>query len=219
MIRANYIVHDCETGGLDSQKNPITQYACVILDYKTLKEVDRYETFIKPYNDLSIDQEALDHTMVSMTDIKNGVDCKKFVSTLATFYEEHRAKTKNKDAGRLVSVGHNVVFDHGFLQYAMNLYNKNLWNYINGNFVDTQVMAKMTWGLLGNEKIRLSDCCERARIRLTDAHGAMNDVEATADLFRWFTKRLRAKSGDNAVEEINKRAKGVEFFEFKCGAK
>lgn len=47
----------------------------------------------------------------------------------------------------------------------------------------------------------------------------MNDVEATADLFRWFTKRLRAKVGDNAVEEINKRARGREFFEFKCGAK
>jgi DNA polymerase III alpha subunit (gram-positive type) len=219
MIRSNYLVHDCETGGLDPQKNPITQYACVILDAKTLKEIDRFETFVKPYNDLQIDQKSLDHTMVTMTDIKSGVDCKKFVSTLCNFYEQHRAKAKNQSAGRLISVGHNVTFDHGFIEYAMKLNNKNFWDYVYENFIDTQTLAKATWGLLGNEKIRLGDCCERAKIRLTDAHGAMNDVEATADLFRWFTKRLRAKVGDNAVEEINKRARGREFFEFKCGAK
>ena len=38
MQKSNYIVFDCETGGLDESKNPITQYAAVILDGKTLKE-------------------------------------------------------------------------------------------------------------------------------------------------------------------------------------
>ena len=46
MIKSNYIVHDCETGGLDENLNPITQYAAIVLDYKTLKEVDRWETFV-----------------------------------------------------------------------------------------------------------------------------------------------------------------------------
>lgn len=67
MIKSNYIVHDCETGGLDENLNPITQYAAIVLDYKTLKEVDRWETFVKPYNNLVIEQEALDRTMVSMS--------------------------------------------------------------------------------------------------------------------------------------------------------
>ena len=47
----------------------------------------------------------------------------------------------------------------------------------------------------------------------------MNDVEANADLFRWFAKKLRAKKGEGAVEASDGRAKGAEFFEFKCGAK
>ena len=54
MIKSNYIVFDTETGGLDETKNPITQYAAVVLDGCTLKEIDRWETFVKPYGDLVI---------------------------------------------------------------------------------------------------------------------------------------------------------------------
>ena len=219
MKKSNYIIHDCETGGLDPNKNPITQYACVILDYKTLKEVDRFETYVKPYNDLVIDKQALDATMVTMSDIKSGMTHKEFVKTVVAFWEEHRAKAKNKEMGRLVSVGHNVPFDHGFLDYALKLSGDTIWNYLQPNFVDTFVMAKMAWGLSGDEKLNLGASCERTEIKLTDAHGAMNDVEATADLFRWFVKKLRSGKSTSAVEETAGRARGTEFFEFKCGAK
>lgn len=218
MIKANYIVYDTETGGLDKEKNPITQFACVVLDYKTLKEIDRWETFIKPYNDLIIEKEALEHTMVSMSDINNGISLKKFVKTASLFMDEHRGKTKIKEAGRLVPVGHNITFDNNMLEYAFNLEGKSLFDFVQPNFIDTMTLAKLTWGLLGNEKIRLSDCCERAKIRLTDAHGAMNDVEATADLFRFYMKRLRNnKSVGGEDTDSGKREKGQKFFEFSCG--
>lgn len=218
MIKANYIVYDTETGGLDKEKNPITQFACVVLDYKTLKEIDRWETFIKPYNDLIIEKEALEHTMVSMSDINNGISLKKFVKTASLFMDEHRGKTKIKEAGRLVPVGHNITFDNNMLDYAFNLEGKSLFDFVQPNFIDTMTLAKLTWGLLGNEKIRLSDCCERAKIRLTDAHGAMNDVEATADLFRFYMKRLRNnKSVGSEDTDSGKREKGQKFFEFSCG--
>ena len=217
MIKSNYIVHDCETGGLDETKNPITQYAAVVLDYKTLKEVDRFETFVKPYNGLVIGQDALDHTMVSMSDINAGMSIKDFVATTTEFWETHRAKSKKKEMGRLISVGHNIPFDHRMLVYALNLQKKDFWEYVYENFIDTFPLAKLTFGLEGNEKINLGATCERAKIRLTDAHGAMNDVEANADLFRWFARKLRSKKGEGAVEAVQGRAKGVEFFEFKCG--
>jgi DNA polymerase III alpha subunit (gram-positive type) len=218
MIKANYIVYDTETGGLDNEKNPITQFACVVLDYKTLKEIDRWETFIKPYNDLIIEKEALEHTMVSMSDINNGISLKKFIKTASLFMDEHRGKTKIKEAGRLVPVGHNITFDNNMLDYAFNLEGKSLYDFVQPNFIDTMTLAKLTWGLSGNEKIRLSDCCERAKIRLTDAHGAMNDVEATADLFRFYMKRLRNnKSVGGEDTDSGKREKGQKFFEFSCG--
>lgn len=219
MVKSNYIVYDCETGGLDETKNPITQYACVVLDFKTLKEIDRFETFVKPYNNLVIEKDALEHTMVSMSDIRHGITVENFVEVLFEFNKMHQAKGKFKDANRLVPVGHNIPFDNRFLSYACNLCGRNYFEFIYDNFIDTFPLAKMTWGVEGNEKLNLTACTERAKLKLTDAHGAMNDVEATADLLRWFIKKLRSKKGAAETAEQEMRARGREFFEFKCGAK
>ena len=219
MHKSFYLVHDCETGGLDFTKNPITQYACVILDPFTLKEVDRYETFVKPYDDLVIEKQALEHTMVSMSDIKNGITRKKLYETLKTLYTNYQAKGKYKDANRIVSVGHNVTFDHGFIDYVFQSQGDSMWNYFHPTFVDTLVLAKLVWGLTGDEKLNLTACSERAKIKLSDAHGAMNDVEATADLLRYFAKKLRSGKSESSVSESSKRERGQKFFEFACGAK
>lgn len=220
MTRSNYAVFDCETGGLDETKNPITQYACIVLDGQTLKEVDRWETYVKPYGDLEIEKQALEHTMVTMSDIRKGLDVKAFVATMTEFWETNRVKAKIRDMGRLIPVGHNVTFDIRFLNYVLDFCGKpDITEWMYPNFIDTFPMAKMAFGIKGDEKLNLGACCERAKIKLTDAHGAMNDVEATADLFRWFTKKLRSKSGSGADGASGGRKRGTEFFEFKCGAK
>ena len=206
MIKSNYIVYDTETGGLNPKKNPITQFACVILDYRTLKEIDRWETYIRPYNDLVIERQAIEHTMVSMSDVNRGMKLHDFINTLTKFLSLHFASSKKKEFGRLILVGHNVTFDNSMLDY------------IYPNIIDTFPLAKLTWGIEGTEKLNLATCCERAKISLTDAHGAMNDVEATADLFRFFMKKLRSKKGGVLDDDDEIRARGQKFFEFKCGA-
>ena len=75
--------------------------------------------------------------------------------------------------------------------------------------------SKMMYGLTGDEKMTLGATCERAGIRLTDAHGAMNDVEATAEYFRYCVQRLRAE-GEITATERKKRRRGNDFFEFQC---
>lgn len=215
MIKSNYIVFDCETGGLDPTKNPITQYAAIILDGSTLKELDRFETFVKPYGGLTIEKQALDSTMVRMSDINGGLSLKEFVSTITEFWESHRVKNKNKEMGRLVSVGHNVTFDIGFIDHALALEDKgDVTRWMFPNFIDTWGLAKLAWCVNKDEKTNLGASCERAGIRLTDAHGAMNDVEATAELLRWFQRQLRRKGGGSSLKEG--RAIGSDFFEFKC---
>lgn len=221
MITSNFIVHDCETGGLKPEENPITQYACIILEGTTLKELDRYETFVKPYADLKIEQAALDKTMVTMSDIKNGIPVKEFISTTHELWKQYQSKAKWEDARRMVSVGHNISFDHCMLEWAFQYCKKgSIWQLLQDNFIDTMTLTKLTWGVNGNEKITLSDAIRYAKLKITDAHGAMNDVEATADLLRWFMKKLRSKKGEASVEkEVRERTKGKEFFEFKCAGK
>lgn len=220
MIKSNYIVFDCETGGLDEKKNPITQYAAIVLDGSTLKEIDRWETFVKPYGDLKIEKQALDATMVSMSDINRGLSLEDFVATAIEFWETNLIKTKKREMGRLVPVGHNVTFDIGFINYALNLVKMgNIENWMYPNFIDTFPLSKLVWGIKGDEKLNLTASVERAGIKITDAHGAMNDVEATADLLRWYMKKLRAKKGESASETSKDRLRGNEFFEFKCSQK
>lgn len=220
MQKSKYIVFDCETGGLDETKNPITQYAAMILDGGNLKEIDRWETFVKPYGDLTIEQESLDRTMVTMSEINAGLNHKDFIETAIEFWESHRIKSKNREMGRLVPVGHNVTFDIRFLNWVLNFNKKPLlteWMY--PNFIDTYSLAKLAFVVKGDEKINLGASCQYAKIKLTDAHGAMNDVEATADLLRWYMKKLRNKGTIKEESTTSGRLSGNEFFEFKCAIK
>lgn len=215
MHKSNYFVFDLETGGLNPEENPITQFACVILDYKSLKEIDRWETFVKPYNNLKITKEALEMTMVNMSDINSGISIAQFNKTCIEYLKSFNASPKKPFFGRLIPIGQNVTFDIGFMKYALNINKVDFYEFVYENFIDTYPLAKMAWGLTGDEKLNLGANCERAEVSLTDAHGAMADVEATADLFRFFVKRLR-KGGSSTVESKKQRAKGTEFFEFKC---
>lgn len=221
MIKSNYIVYDTETGGLECEKAPITQYAAIILDGTTLKEIDRYETYLKPYAGLEIDPVALAKTQVTMSDINNGIKVKEFVNTVTKWWDMHNTVKTKKEMGRLVPVGHNVPFDNGFIQYALDFCDAgSLWQYLFPNIIDTMSLAKVVWGIDRFEKINLGACCERAGVKLIGAHGAMNDTEATADLFRWFMKRLRnggSVASESDVKTKYSRKKGNAFFEFACG--
>ena len=215
MIKGNYIVYDVETGGLNPKESPITQYAAVILDGTTLKEIDRYETFLQPYAGLTIDKVVLSKTLVTMSDINSGIKLEKFVDTLIKWWDMHNTVKTKKEKGRLIPIGHNVVFDNSFIQYALDLCKKgSMWNWLYPNFIDTFSLAKMMWGVDRETKLNLGACCERANVSLVGAHGAMNDVEATADLFRFYVNRMR--SGGGSGKELKTRKTGKEFFEFKC---
>lgn len=220
MKKSNYIVFDCETGGLDPAKNPITSFAAVVLDFNTLKEVDRWETYVKPYKGLQITKESIQKTMVNMAEVNRGMELDAFVESFGGFCTQNFADSKIKELRRLVAVGHNVMFDIGMLDaafyYSTHGKKQSLFNYIQEQTVDTMYLSKMMYGLTGDEKMTLGATCERSGIILTDAHGAMNDVEATAEFFRYCVRRLRATGNVEAGTEKRSRRRGNEFFEFKC---
>lgn len=209
MKNANYIVFDCETGGLEPDKNPITQIALLTVDSESLKEINRWETFVKPYDNLEITKAALDTTGLKMADINSGLSKKELVNALITYFKESAPNARPEN--RPVLVGHNVQFDMGFLNYIFNTCDKSVLDFVNPTQIDTMALTKM-YGK--TERLKLEIACAEFGIVLKNAHSAMPDVMATTDLLRQFVSMLRSsekESGSSAKEKVVKSRVKFQF--------
>ena len=197
MKNADFIVFDFETGGLNENQNPAVQIALLTLDGKTLKEKRRWETFIKPYDDLVITKKALESNGLKITDINSGISKEELLKELKTYFTLDNPS--NAAMKRPIMVGHNVAFDMKFLRYIFKDDKKGLSNYIQDIQIDTYSESLRAFP---NETVhKLGHICSLVGINLVDAHKAMNDVIATADLFKHFTNKLRSKKGGNSTND------------------
>lgn len=212
MKNSDFIVFDFETGGLVAENNPAVQIALITLDNKTLKEKRRWETYIQPYDNLKIEQKALDANGLRMTDINKGITKSELVAQLKDYFL--LSNPKNNRLNKPILVGHNVKFDMTFMNYLFKNDKKGLMSFISDVQHDTLLEAIRAFPNETSHK--LGDICKLVGIDLVDAHKAMNDVVATADLFRYFTKRLRntkveSSSTSDKAEKTVKSRLGFQF--------
>lgn len=200
----NYIVFDCETGGLDPEKNPITEIALIAVEGENFEEVGRYETFIRPYGGKQYDPKALELTGITMDMINNGVDFNQFIKDIINFFKSVKRKGRLKP----VMVAHNAAFDQGMLEFAFHCAEKNLYEFVEPIFIDTLHLSRLKDPEKKGHK--LADACERFGIEIINAHRAMDDVEATVQLFADFFSRVR---GD-VVKEVATVGSERENFKF-----
>lgn len=216
MKHGQYIVLDCETGGLKPIENPITQFAMLTLDQVTLKEVNRYETYVKPYNDLKIKQDALNTTMVKMSDVNNGIDYKALVKNIVGYIKI--TNPTGRGQSKPIMVGHNTQFDIGFIDYLFKLDGKDVFDYFARGHLDTMLLTKQMFDHKKKKEdlsYDLTNSCARFGISLVDAHGAMNDVVATSKLFVAYTNHLRGETKEIANEAgTTNRARSRDAFQF-----
>lgn len=152
----NYVVFDCETGGLDKKAGlhgklfPITEIALLSLDGQSLSEITRFSSLIKGkvepnfkssdpevlsgyigYDSEKVYQKmALTSTGISVDLLeKSGNDFKEVCSAICSFFEESASGSKFH---KIILVGHNVVYDIPFLQELFRLCRKDLSKYIQG---------------------------------------------------------------------------------------
>lgn len=211
-MKGNFIILDCETGGLDFTQNPITQIALLGVDLNG-KEIGRFETYIKPYENLVITDTAAQSSLLDRNKLSNGLTNKEAVKLIIEFCKKVAGKMSKFNLP--VLVGHNIPFDIGFVQALFFFAGKDMAEYFsnsNGVFhhVDTQQLSKRAWP--EESSLKLGICCERAGIQLADAHGAMNDVVATKKLFDFFFQRnANFKSRPVEVEEIEQQRSRKHF--------
>jgi DNA polymerase-3 subunit epsilon len=111
-----------------------------------------------------------------------------------------------------VVVGHNIPFDIGFMDELFKNEKTKFKDIISNVYIDTMADAKRSWPKISS--INLSTCCEQAGIELINAHRAMPDVLATADLFRYFTKKLSQTTSSKFKDSESQDGKSRSKFQF-----
>jgi len=206
MAKNVFIVLDVETGGLDHTQHPITQIAFKIVEPTQFKVLEQYDTFIKPYDDLIITQEALNHSRVTIDEINAGITADKALEHIIITIKKHIPKGSKAGQNLPILVGHNVGFDRGFIKYLFSRRSKDVDDYLDAIMYDTlRLTIDYEMNVKGADKLnnKLEIVCQRYGIKLKSAHGAPADVEATLLLFKLLMSRFRSNKNPINNNEVS----------------
>jgi len=161
------VVVDVETTGRDPKMADLIEIGAVRI--KGGKIADTFTTFVDP------GRTIVGHQMHGITDrdVKGAPTPKEAVEKLQAF------------AGDAILVGHNVGFDLGFLEAALG----DGTRYEPGTYLDTLVLAREAYSEWA-ESYKLGDLARFFGIELSDAHRALPDAQATAQLLGIFAEDL-----------------------------
>lgn len=156
-----YVVFDIETTGLYAGFDKITEIGAVKIFER--KIVERFSTFVNPERAIPLKIQQL--TSITQDMVK---DAPIIGDVLGEFLDF---------AGDAVLVAHNADFDLGFIKYeARQLGIENKYT-----SVDTVELSRTLFPNLKNHK--LNTVAEAFSVKLEGHHRAVNDAEATAQIF------------------------------------
>lgn len=212
IARHNFVCMDFETGGFDSSKNPITQVALIVTDFN-LEETFRYESYVQNELNLEITEGATKVTGITASDARllNGITIEALYKKLVEIFSKLKVDKYQKP----IIIGHNVAnFDIlEFAQkYLFNRYKDSIFNYVEGYIFDTQYISRIKY--LGKDiegDFTLRGCCEREGVEITDAHNAINDVEANLKLAKILIKEQQLGNSNELKSEEGNGCRG-EFY-------
>ena len=196
-FKANFVIVDCETGGLKSTDNPIVEI-CVIAINNNLEDIGLYSSIIAPYGNYQITQGALNANGMTLEQIKSGKPSDQVIAELIDFLRPLKMGREKP-----ILCGHNIDhFDIPFIDEFFTFHKKKVSDYFNDKFtIDTLWWSRVAWQESTN--YQLATACSNAGIELVNAHRAETDTNANKDLVKYFLKNLRGEgmSKDKVQEE------------------
>jgi len=200
----NYIVFDVETGGLDPFKSHITQIGMIALS-PDLKVIGTYESMIGQYAGLNkYDAKALKVTGFTLAQIEDSPSALYVFQEVLDFIKLYIPKTKSDYP---ILVGQNVEFDMGFLTVFFDHFKHDLRDYVFNTYIDTLALSKLKFALDKSvSQYNLTALSNKFHISLTEAHSALPDVEATAEIFIQMAHLLRVNEKPNSEKSLNPRS-------------
>lgn len=166
MAERVYIALDLETTGLDAKRDAIIEIGAV--RFQGNRMLDRYVTFVNP-------QRAIPLRVQQLTNIRNSDVAD--APSLGAVIPELLAFVRNDVAA---VVAHNAGFDLGFLQAAGVDFHRPV--------LDTFELATILFPSLSSYS--LGELCRTLKLPQYEAHRALEDAEAAAQLFMQLQEQL-----------------------------
>jgi DNA polymerase III epsilon subunit-like protein len=174
---------DCETSGLDSEKNQILTFALVIDDDGVIvfeREWKVAQTSWAVIDDYALKVNKIDLVAHNASAVDEGVFVRELTEALA----------KNRVFGS-TPYGHNLAFDIGFLRAACRRASRGFpFGY---HYGDSMVfaLALRDAGLIGFRSAKLEELCAFFGIAGVNYHTALDDTRATRALYLELLKTAR----------------------------
>ncbi|MDN5354692.1 MAG: ATP-dependent helicase DinG [Candidatus Cloacimonadota bacterium] len=166
----NFVVFDLETTGFNFEQEDIIEIGAV--KYANNKKIESFSEFIKPTKPVPEFIKQLTH----ITDEQLNQ-----ASPLPVVLEKFLHFIDNN-----LLVCHNTDFDIGFLKAKME---KTSFPPFTNRFLDTLELSRIYLPFAANHK--LTTLCKYFKIELKNAHRAIYDAQATADLFMKLQTTIR----------------------------
>ena len=177
-----FVVFDIETTGLNSHTNKIIEIGAVKI--KAGRIIDRYSQLINP--GISIPYYITEITSITNEQVANQPKIDEVIGKFVDFI------------GDAVLVAHNAPFDMGFIKRDIKEYlNIDLENSV----IDTLQMARDLFPDF--KKYGLGDLNKSLGLALEKHHRAVDDSQATANMFIIFLEKYKEK-GIEYLKDINK---------------
>lgn len=191
-LSQEFVVFDLETTGFSNIKDKITEIGAVkIRDFEI---VDRFSELVNPEKDISYRVQELTGITNEMVKDKPTIE-----EILPKFMEF---------VGDDVLVAHNADFDTGFI---MQKCKEQGLEYKNKK-VDTLMLARI---MLPNlKRYKLDKVAKEVGVQLLNHHRAVDDAEATANIFIKFLGMLK-KQGVEKLSDVNTVLGKVDYTKLK----
>ena len=179
-FQQTFIVFDIETTGLSPKKNQITEIGAVKIEKGEI--VDRFNSLVNP--ECPIPLKITELTGITDVMVKDAPKINEIIPMFLDF------------CGKGVLVAHNAKFDVSFIRNKA----KKLGMEIDNTIIDTLAFSRMCVPKL--KKHRLNDLAKHFHVSLENHHRAVDDAEATAEIFLELVKISIEKGAEN-IKDLN----------------
>ena len=170
-LQGDYVVFDIETTGFSPVKNKIIEIGAVKVKNGVI--TDHFSHFVNP-------QEPIPPNIESLTGITDRMVMEE--PTIDVILPEFLKFCEDS-----VLVAHNADFDVSFIREK----SAELGLPFDATYIDTVLLSRFL--ITGISKYTLDSVAKYMGVKLTDHHRAVNDAQATAEIFVKFIPMLKAK--------------------------